>query len=138
MKKSIFIFLFVTVSFIFSSCSVDDGPNFHFLPLQIVSAELPESFTLNETYQIEVTYVQPDACTSFAGFDVVSQDTTVRNVVVVGTKRTDQEICADVTQELTASFNFIVKYTEPYTFRFWQSESENGEQQYLEIVVPVN
>lgn len=138
MKKPFVICLFAAVFLIFSSCNIDDGPNFHFLPLQITSAELPESFTLNETYSIQVTYVQPDACTAFAGFDVVDQDTAVRNVVVVGTKRTDQEVCAENIEEQTASFNFFVKYSEPYTFRFWQSENADGEQQYLEIVVPVN
>lgn len=138
MKKSFFIFLFAAVSFIFSSCSLDDGGNFHFLPLQITSAELPETFTLNETYQIRVTYNQPDACTAFAGFEVVDKDTTVRNVVVVGTKRTDQEDCVEGVEEQTASFNFIVKYSQSYTFRFWQGEGEDGEQQYLEVEVPVN
>jgi len=117
---------------------LDDGPNFHFLPLQIVSAELPDSLVLNDTYQIQVTYNQPDGCTAFAGFDITDQDTTVRNVVVVGTRRTDQENCTEAITERTATFNFIVRYEEPYTFRFWQSENEAGEQQYLEVVVPVN
>ena len=52
------------------SCSLnDDGPNFHFTPLQITSAELPDSFNMNETYQITVTYTIPDGCTGFGGFD---------------------------------------------------------------------
>lgn len=138
MRKSFFIFILTAVSVIFSSCSLDDGSNFHFLPLQIVSAELPESFTLNETYLIRVNYNQPDACTSFAGFDVINKETTIRNVVVLGTKRTDQEACVESIQEQTATFNFIVKYDQPYTFRFWQGENENGEQQYFEVVVPVD
>ncbi|MFS4492816.1 hypothetical protein [Maribacter sp. 2308TA10-17] len=138
MKKPFFIFLFAIVSFLMSSCDLDDGQNFHFLPLQIVSAELPESFTLNETYKIQVTYNQPDGCTGFAGFEVNDQDLTVRNVVVVGTRRTDQDTCIANIEEQTTSFDFIVKYSQPYTFRFWQGESESGEQQYLEIMVPVN
>lgn len=138
MKKYFVIGLFVAIFFVVSSCSNDDAPNFHFLPLKIMSAELPESFTLNETYKIQVTYNQPDTCTSFAGFDVVDQDITVRNVVVVGTKRTDQEICTENIEKQIASFNFIVKYSQPYTFRFWQGEDENGEQQYFEVEVPVN
>ncbi|MFK7813284.1 MAG: hypothetical protein AB8B59_12385 [Maribacter sp.] len=138
MKKHFFILLFAAVSLTFSSCDLDDGPNFHFLPLQIVSAELPESFTLNQTYSIRVNYIQPDACTAFAGFEVIDKDTAVRNVVVLGTKRTDQADCVESSEEQTASFNFIVKYSEPYTFRFWQSENEDGEQEYFEVVVPVN
>jgi len=137
MKKSFVIALLTAVSLLFSSCFSDDGSNFHFVPLQIVSAELPESFTINESYDIQVTYILPDACTGFSGFDVVNKDTTVRNVAVLGLKRTDQEVCTTSTQEQTTSFKFIVNYPQTYTFRFWQGE-ENGEQQYLEIEVPVN
>jgi len=139
MKKSFFIFLFAVVSFVSNSCSIDNNePNFNFLPLQIVSADLPEFFTLNETITIQVTYVQPDDCTSFAGFDIVDQDTTARDVVVFGTKRTDQQDCTENNTEQTTSFDFTVNYPDPYTFRFWQGENENGEQQYLVIEVPVN
>ena len=138
MKKSFFTILFVSVFLVISSCSLDDGPNFYFVPLQIVGAELPDSFDLGETYQIRVQYNQPDACTAFAGFDVIDQDTTVRNVVVLGTRRTDQDVCAEMVEEKSATFNFIVRYSQPYTFRFWQGESANGEQTYLEVEVPVN
>lgn len=138
MKNSLEIPAIIAVLFLFGSCSLDDGSNFHFLPLQIVSAELPDSFNLNETYQIRVHYNQPDACTAFAGFEVVDSDTTVRKVAVIGTKRTDQEVCAEIVSEQTATFNFIVNYSQTYTFRFWQGENENGEQMYLEVEVPVN
>lgn len=138
MTKPFFTFLFVAVSFMFSACSTDDGPNFNFLPLQILSAELPDSFELNGTYEIRMTYLRPDSCTSFANFDVSDKDTTVRNVVIFGAKRTDKENCVAVAEERMAFFNFIVKYSESYTFRFWQGENENGEQEYLEVEVPVN
>jgi len=128
----------VAVLLLLNSCSLDDGSNFYFLPLQIVSAELPDSFNLNETYQIRVQYNQPDACTAFAGLEVVDMDTTVRNVAVVGTKRTDQDVCAEIVTERTTTFNFIVNYSQSYTFRFWQGENEDGEPMYLEVEVPVN
>ena len=121
------------------SCSLnDDGPNFHFTPLQITSAELPDSFNMNETYQITVTYTIPDGCTGFGGFDVTKSDFTTRNVVVFGTVRTDQEACTTIAEEAQASFSFICLYDEPYTFRFWQGEGADGEQEYFEVVVPVN
>jgi hypothetical protein len=138
MNKPFVVLLLAAVIALFSSCDLEEEENFHFLPLQIVSAELPESFTLNEVYTIPVTYIQPDACTGFAGFEVNDQDTTVRNVFLIGTRRTDQDACTENIEEQIASFNFIVKYSETYTFRFWQNEDENGEQQYLEIVVPVD
>ena len=138
MKKSIFLSLVLAITLTLSSCVKDDEPNFHFVPLQIQSADLPDSFSLNETYQIDVTYTIPDGCTGFSGFDVTSgNDTTTRNVVVIGTTRTDQDACTQATQEATGTFNFRVVYSDTYLFRFWQGEDEEGNQQYLEIEVPV-
>lgn len=137
MKKSFFRILFAAAVLLMNSCIEDDAPNFHFVPLQIVSADLPEFFTLNQTYQIRVTYNQPDACTSFSGFDVTPKDVTIRNVVVIGTKRTDQETCDETPTEGVATFGFEVQHFQTYVFRFWQGENANGEQQYFEVEVPV-
>ncbi|GAB5473265.1 MAG: hypothetical protein Mars2KO_13640 [Maribacter sp.] len=126
------------VLFIFSCSLNDDGPNFHFKALQITEAEVPESFELNQTYQITVTYILPDGCTSFSGFEVADTDTTIRNVVVFGTVRTDQEGCTTAITETQATFNFKCLYDQPYTFRFWQGEGADGAQEYFEVVVPVN
>lgn len=137
MKKIFFRLLFFTTLLLVNSCTNDDAPNFHFVPLQIVSAELPEFFSLNQTYQIRVTYTKPDTCTSFSGFDVTPKDVTVRNVVVIGTTRTDQETCDETPIEGVATFGFVVNHFQTYVFRFWQGEDENGEQQYFEVEVPV-
>lgn len=128
----------MSLLFSVSSCNKDDGPNFHFKALRIVSAELPDSFELNQTYQIMVSYALPDGCTSFSHPDVTISDTTTRNVVAWGTVRTDQEACIQGVTEGQASFNFICKYDEPYVFRFWQGEAEDGELEYFEVIVPVN
>lgn len=120
-----------------NSCINDDAQNFHFVPLEIMSAQLPEFFSLNQSYQIRVTYNKPDACTSFSGFDVTPKDVTIRNVVVIGTKRTDQETCDDTPSEGVASFGVKIQHSQPYIFRFWQGEDANGEQQYFEVEVPV-
>ena len=138
MKRLSFIFLTLGLLVSVNSCNKDDGPNFHFEPLSILSAEVPESFELNQTYQITVSYTIPDGCTSFSHPDVTAADTTTRNVVVWGTVRTDQETCTQNVTEGQTSFNFICKYNEPYVFRFWQGASEDGEQEYFEVVVPVN
>ncbi|GGD49449.1 hypothetical protein [Muriicola marianensis] len=121
-----------------SSCKLeDDRVNFRFVPLQILSVDLPESFELNETYEIRVTYLRPSACVFFEGFDITKEGVTTRNVVAIGTDFYD-EVCTLATEELEASFNFICLYDEPYLFRFWTGEDENGNQQYIEVEVPVN
>lgn len=138
MKRLFLIFLTLGLFVSVNSCNKDEGPNFHFEPLRILSAELPESFEYNQTYQIIVTYALPDGCTAFSGFDVTKSDTTTRNVVVFGTVRTDQEACTQIVTEGQASFSFVCLYNEPYVFRFWQGEGIDGEGEYFEITVPVN
>ena len=139
MKKTIYALVTLLVIFSLSSCDLgDDGPNFHFVPLQVASVDIPETFDLNETYRIEVTYLIPDGCTYYEGFDFEKDELTTRTVVVVGSKRTDQDACTQAVEERTAGFDFLVLHDQTYLFKFWQGEDANGEQQYLEIEVPVN
>jgi len=136
--KRVVSLIFVLFAFVLSSCSLsDDQPNFYFVPLQVLSAELPESFSLHETYQINVTYVLPNRCVSFEGFDVSPIAETTRDVVPIGSQFDDPG-CVDEMVEVEGSFNFICLYSDTYLFRFWTGEDENGEQEYLEIEVPVN
>ncbi|NER09862.1 hypothetical protein SAMN06265375_101618 [Muriicola jejuensis] len=137
LKKSIPLLLCFVV-FGLSSCKLeDDRVNFRFVPLQILSADVPEAFELNETYEIRVRYLRPSACVFFEGFDITKEGVTTRNVVAIGTDFYD-EVCTQAVEEQEASFNFICLYEDTYLFRFWTGEDENGNQQYLEVEVPVN
>ncbi len=139
MKRMFYAVVLVLGSLTFNSCDLDeDSPNFDFVALQIVSADLPVSFNLNETYEIKVTYLIPNGCTQYEGFDITKPELTTRNVVTIGAQRTDQVACTEMILEQDTSFSFEVLYDETYIFRFWQGEDENGEQQYLEVEVPVN
>jgi len=136
MRKALLTVLCI-VTLPLASCNLEnDNVIFHFVPLQIVSAELPESFTLNQAYQIRVTYIKPNNCTFFDGFEISEPDTTVRNVVAIGSEF-EQQQCAEVIEEVETTFSFTVLYSEDYLFRFWTGENADGEQQYLEIEVPV-
>ncbi|WP_299430877.1 hypothetical protein [uncultured Maribacter sp.] len=139
MKRLVPLIAIIFLGTLLSNCSVDnDSPNFQFVPLQIISAQLPESFNLDETYQIKVSFIKPNGCTSYEGFDVTKEDQTIRNVVVVGSERIDIDDCTEQAVEQTAEFNFVVLYNETYTFKFWLGETGSGEDEYLEIDVPVN
>lgn len=140
MKRLVSVISIVFLGLLLSNCSVveDESPNFQFVPLQIVSAELPEFFNLEETYQIKVSYLKPNSCTFYEGFEVTKEDQTIRNVVVVGSERINYDDCTEQAVEETAIFNFVVLYDKTYTFKFWLGETASGEQEYLEIEVPVN
>lgn len=136
MKKALLVAFFVMAS-VLTSCNLeDDRVNFHFVTLKIVSAELPETFKLNHSYEIKVTYIKPNNCTFFEGFEINRSGTTERNVVAVGSELEDTA-CAQVADEAVDNFYFTCYYSEPYLFRFWTGQDENGEAQFIEYEVPV-
>ena len=137
MKRFALLFVLAASYLVLGSCSNDDTPNFHFEALKALRAEVPESFELNESYRISVTYERPDNCTFFEGFDVTKPDTTVRDVVVIGSVLTDRECTAQI-EEVEVTFDFIVIHDQTYTFRFYEGKDENGEHEFFEIEVPVN
>lgn len=119
------------------SCNLeDDTVNFHFVNLQVVEAELPESFELLKTYEVKVTYLNPNNCTFFEGFNVAKTGPTERMVVAVGSQL-DEAACAQVADEVVEYFAFTCYYTDTYVFRFWSGLDAEGNPQYLEYQVPV-
>ncbi|WP_431126834.1 hypothetical protein [Flagellimonas flava] len=137
MRKAIMLIMLIGTAGLFNACDLDDGQNFRFTTLSIVDANVPESFELNETYSIEVTYVRPNGCTFFEGFDVARTAQTDREVVVIGSVLTDDTACTQVVQEVNASFDFQVLYTGEYHFRFYTGQDENDNSEFLEFTIPV-
>jgi hypothetical protein len=136
--KRVLLVVLCFITFPFVSCDLNnDGIKFHFIPLQIVDADLPESFSLNEQYEIGVTYLRPNNCTTFEGFDIHETGVTIREVVAIGAEIEEQE-CMELTEEVQTTFKFVVLYSDSYLFKFWSGENADGEQEYLEIEVPVN
>lgn len=138
MVKMRYILFCILITLSFHSCSIDDETNFNFVQLEVVEANLPDSFNLNETVTVNVTYLRPNDCTFFRGFDIVPEDRTTRSVAIVGSLITDNQGCIDVNQQVETSFNFEVLYPETYLFRFYTGTDENGVAQFMEIQVPVN
>lgn len=122
----------------FIGCDVDDdATGFHFVALQAIAADFPDTFTVGEIYTIEVTYLNPDACTFFEGFDFTSTELTERQIVAIGA-RFPEEACTQDVEERTASFAFEVFRDQTYIFHLWAGEDENGENEFLTFEVPVN
>jgi hypothetical protein len=139
MKKVLMpLLLFVACSW-FSSCDLDDdSPNFYFTTLNVVEADVPEAFVFGKTYDIDVTYVRPNGCTFFEGFDVTKTAETDRDIVVIGSVLTDEDrACTEAVEEVVATLKFSVIYTEEYHFRFYTGDDENGNATFVEYTIPV-
>jgi hypothetical protein len=129
--------LFLLPLFLLGACDIgDDEVNYHFVNLATVAVDMPEEFRLSETYKIGVTVLEPNGCTEFVGFDILPEDTTVRRVVAIGTEQVDVA-CTEALSEVETSFEFICLYSGTYVFRFWQGKNEAGQDEFMEIEVPV-
>ena len=117
-------------------CEIESRENFHFTTLSATAADLPEEFVLGEEYEIPVSLLLPDGCTSFEGFESTIGIGNTRKVVAIGVVQTDQACTQAITME-DHSFQISVTFTDTYHFRFYQGQSESGEAEYLEYSIPV-
>ena len=136
MKRLGFLLTIASVFILYSCNKDDDKKSVTFNKLQIVEAELPDTFRLGASYQVWVTYMRPNNCTYFQGFDVYSDTVSSRTVTAIGAYYTDQ-VCEQEAVEVTDFFVFKVIYDQTYKFRFWKGEDDAGKPEFLEIEVPV-
>lgn len=130
--------LFALIALSFSSCSLDDNgdsPEFFVEALPIESVDIPDEFEFGRIYNITVNYTRPTNCYSFYDFYVGREDN--QRTVVVRDVFFEGENCEEETLEVSASFDFEVRFTDTYVFRFWQGQDDEGNDQYLIIEVPV-
>jgi hypothetical protein len=120
-----------------ASCSLgdDNAPNYHFEILPIESVDIPDEFTLGETYPITVSYYKPSSCYVFNDF-YYTKELNQRTVAVINTVYDDQ-VCTQAMELVDATFNFIVTSNLTYVFKFWQGEDDNGNDLYYIVEVPV-
>jgi len=135
-RYALLVFIF---TFVFTSCSLDDGPenNFYLEVLAIDSVEVPEYFVQGETYEIFMTYTKPNSCYSFNDF-IYEIDGQQRTVAVVNTVYANNSSpCTGESEQITVHFNFFVTNNETYVFKFYQGQDEQGEDMYHYVEVPV-
>lgn len=136
MKRK-FLFIGIAILFILAnSCTLDQEENFHFAPLRIIDAQVPESFILNETYVIAVQIERPNDCSFFEGFDVAAGDGGLREIVAWASVLTDAE-CEEQLSIVTHTMTMEIIQTETYILRFYNGEDSLGNPSYLTYEVPV-
>lgn len=142
MKKIAFL---VICTLMVAGCNIEDeGPGFIQVYAEVSGADLPESFERGKVYDIEVTYLLPNAChvglglyANRGGFEGSSR----RDIYVAGVASgpaTEAE-CTEEEEELEIedSFSIRIDENEPFTFYLWEGVDENQKNVYTRIVVPV-
>jgi hypothetical protein len=141
MKKLALLFFAL---FLIASCSMEEEDNvkFHIEFVPVVSVDLPEHFVRGETYEMKVKYHRPDDCHYFNGFYYDSQPSSNQRVVAVQTIVIEDANCLPVDEQdlEEVSFDFLCSQSynnTSYVFKFYTGDDANGNQQYLEVEVPV-
>jgi len=129
--------LVICLTLILASCSVDDDSvDYSFDILPVESVDIPEEFTLGETYPITVSYFRPTSCHAFKEFYYLKNNN--ERIVAPINYVFEESTCETLDSELVENtFNFIVTSNGSYIFKFWQGEDADGEDLYLTIEVPV-
>ena len=138
MTKNLFVFLLVAMAL--NGCSLDDDSTpVAYGYAAITEVDLPDSFEFGETYDIDITYSLNSDCFIFSGFDMIRGEPNSRTVRAVveafGSNDCDDSLALPV--EFTETLGFEVIFTEDYTFRFLTGIDEEGNETFLEYVVPV-
>jgi hypothetical protein len=134
--KKLFLLGFLICSVF--SCSTDDGnsTDFFYETLPIESVDMPLEFQYGSTHEITMTYLRPSGCHVFNDFYYLSE-LNQRTIAIITTVFPDQNCETFDNEEVEATFNFRVNDIDPYVFRFWQGEDENGNDIYYVVEVPV-
>ncbi len=136
MKKIGLLLILLTV---FSSCEIDDNLNDTVLEiLPVESFEVPESFVLNQTYEIKLKYIKPTSCHYVDGIYFEKNG----NIRIIGIQSTiiknDDCIEYETLTMVERSFNFKAEMQGSYLFKFYKGIDENGNGIFEVVDIPVN
>lgn len=122
---------------LFVSCSIEgDEIGYHLELLKIESVEMPNTLILGQTHQIKVKYKRPTTCHAFNDF-VYEKDLNIRTIAVQS-QVIEQSNCSALSEVIDeATLNFVVTNNGSYIFKFWQGTNDNGEDEFIEIEIPV-
>ncbi|RMB63405.1 hypothetical protein EAX61_03165 [Dokdonia sinensis] len=135
MKK---ILIVLVLAFVAMSCSDDDAQMFFFELVPTASVEnVPEKFILNQADTLVVRFARPSICHSFQGFEFEREGNT-RKIAVVTRVLEGGDQCVDPDEEdRVVPFIFRPEATGTVVLRFFQGDDADGEQQFLDIEVPI-
>lgn len=129
--------LIIALTLMVTGCSVDDGDSYSYEMLPIESIDLPNEFILNETYDIDFTFIRPTNCHGYHGIFINSEEEN--RIVGVTSIIYDNSNCMELTADNIASqsFRFQVLYDQIYVFHIWKGVDEFGDDIFETIEVPV-
>ncbi len=135
MKKALTIILSLIL---LGSCSLeDDGESIMQNLAPVQSVDLPDSFELGQTYNIEITYRRPTSCHTYSGLDVARNENIITIGIVNSYSSTSSNCVETGNLEARVTINFVAEREDFYIFKFWQGKDSAGHDMFLIVEVPV-
>jgi len=137
MKKFKYLLIMIVALTVFVSCSDDDDyHDYHLEYVATKSADVPDEFIYGQTYRINVTIELPNSCYFYYNQYEYFYEGTSRLIYPIA--HVDDGVpCTPNITETTFSIPVQVLQEEPYIFKFYQGEDEDGQDIFLTIEVPV-
>lgn len=123
-----------------TSCSLEDDDQINVIyPLvPIQSVVIPDTMVVGTEYDVEITYTLPTTCHTFNNLIAEEQE----NLLYIGVQTIqdlDNAECVEAPETKQTSFKFLPTLTyDSYTFKFWQSEDEQGANYLTKEVVIIS
>ena len=136
--KKILALLILFVSVVWVGCDDDDDYDheYHLEYIGAVSAEVPDEFIYGRTYRIKITIELPNSCYYFYNQYDYFYEGTSRLIYPIA--HVDDGVpCTPNIRETTFSIPVQALQYEPYIFKFYQGEDEEGQDIFLTMEVPV-
>lgn len=132
MKKILFLLVF---SILISSCSEDDI-TFQRALIPIDEASIPDSFTLNQTETITVSYTLPDDCYNSPRLYYAYQGKA--RIIAMEALKNIVGPCSNTPSQMELEIPILIQQEHEYLFRLYKGKASNGQNLFEEYIVPVN
>ncbi len=137
MKKFKYLLLtLIAVAVTAVSCSDDNDHDYHLEYVRVTDAVVPDVFIFGQTYRLNVTVELPSSCYYFYGQYDYFYEGTSRLIYPIAHVH-DGEPCTLNIRETVFSIPVQALQTEPYIFKFYQGQDDEGQDIFLTIEVPV-
>lgn len=138
MKKCL---LLIAVLLTLTSCSIDSDntKDLNIVFLAADSITTPASVTPGRTYPMDIYYKKPNSCYYVNGLYKEAIGYTL--TLAVQSYFIEDVNCNDIqnltAEKITYNFQCPLQTTDSYRFRFYKGDDAAGNQQFIEVNIPV-
>lgn len=135
---NLFIIVVFFSSLLLISCETKEDGFFRSTQVSaILSANVPDTMQVGETYTLEITYQKDSDCHQFSNFEAVNEGDSLYYVRAI-TIFTEAVYCNQEAEEVLREVDFINNFESNFTFKFLKGIDSLGDFTYVDKDIVVN